>query len=133
MEIHRVEPRFRHIAPHLVVADVVRTAEHYRDALGFTIGSYFGSPPVFAMVIRGPVWIQFGKTDSQVITRNLDVRKLGLDAYVWMDNLDDFVDELKSRGANIVEGPVSRIYGMREVTIDDIDGHRLIFGESTES
>jgi hypothetical protein len=48
-----------------------------------------------------------------------------------MDNLDALVDELKARGANIVEGPVTRIYGMREITVDDIDGHRLIFGEST--
>jgi catechol 2,3-dioxygenase-like lactoylglutathione lyase family enzyme len=132
MELHRVEPQLRHVAPQFVVADVVRTAEHYRDALGFTIGSYFGSPPVFAMVFRGPVWIQFGQADSQAIARNLDVRKLGLDAYVWMDNLDALVDELKARGANIVEGPVSRIYGMREVSVDDIDGHRIVFGESTE-
>jgi catechol 2,3-dioxygenase-like lactoylglutathione lyase family enzyme len=132
MTTSEVAPRLRHIAPLFVVTEVVRTAEYYRDVLGFAIGSYFGSPPVFTMVSRGPVWIQLGKSDTNAVTRNLDVRKLGHDGYVWMDNLDAFVDEIRTRGANIVEGPVTRIYGMREVTIDDIDGHRLIFGESNE-
>jgi catechol 2,3-dioxygenase-like lactoylglutathione lyase family enzyme len=124
-------PRLRHIAPLLVVTDVVRTAEYYRDVLGFTIGGYFGSPPVFTMVSRGPMWIPLGKSDTEEVTRNLTVRKLGHDGYIWMDSLDALVDELRARGANIVEGPVTRIYGMREITVDDIDGHRLIFGEST--
>jgi hypothetical protein len=74
--------RLRHIAPLLVVTDVVRTAEYYRDILGFTIGGCFGSPPVFTMVSPGPVWIQLGRRDTEEVTRNLSVRKLGHDGYI---------------------------------------------------
>jgi hypothetical protein len=45
--------RFEDIVPQFVVPDVVRTAEYYRDVLGFTILGYFLDPPVYAMVRRG--------------------------------------------------------------------------------
>jgi catechol 2,3-dioxygenase-like lactoylglutathione lyase family enzyme len=35
------------IAPQLVVRDVVKTSEYYRDVLGFRIINYFLDPPVY--------------------------------------------------------------------------------------
>jgi len=71
------------IAPQFVVLDVVKTAEYYRDVLGFTILGYFLDPPVFAMVARNEVEIHFCKADSLQIQVNEAVRRgLGTDAYI---------------------------------------------------
>ncbi len=49
--------KFNAVAPVLLVEDVVRAAEHYRDRTGFELTSYFGNPPEFTMVRRAEVRI----------------------------------------------------------------------------
>ena len=39
-------------APILLVADVVASAEHYRDKLGFNFDRFWGDPPCFCMPQR---------------------------------------------------------------------------------
>lgn len=53
--------KFIKVAPPFVVTDVMKTAEFYRDSLGFKILDYFLDPPVYAMVERDDVEIHFGK------------------------------------------------------------------------
>ena len=122
--------RLKGIAPQFVVADVVRAAEHYRDALGFTIVDYFGDPPVFAIVRRDGVEIHLGKRDTGNTVPNRTVCGDGLDAYIWVEDLDALTHDLRARRAKILEGPVSRKYGMRELIVEDDSGYRLAFGES---
>ena len=57
--------RFFRSDPHFVVADVVAAAEYYRDVFGFRIMGVFFEPPVFAMVERDNVVIQFGRVDPE--------------------------------------------------------------------
>ncbi|HKP67750.1 MAG TPA: VOC family protein [Pyrinomonadaceae bacterium] len=121
--------RFTRSAPQFVVPDVVRTAEYYRDELGFSILGYFAEPPVFAMVERDDVEIHFGKSDSGQVQVNESVRTgLGTDVYIWVDDIDELFRELSSRNVEIVEGPVKRVYNCIEVTIRDINGFQLVFG-----
>jgi len=54
-------PRLIGIGPQLVVTDVIKTAEYYRDVLAFTIIDYFLDPPVYAMVQRDGMQVHFGK------------------------------------------------------------------------
>ena len=117
-------------APTFVVLDVVKTAEYYRDVLGFTILGYFLDPPVFAMVARDGVEIHFGKADGDEIKVNESVRKgLGTDAYVFVSNLEALHKEFLEKGAKIIEGPIRRVYGCTEITINDCNGFQLVFGE----
>jgi hypothetical protein len=117
------------ICPQFIVADVVVTAEYYRDIFGFKILGYFLDPPVFAMVARDVAEIHFGKIDSgHAASPNLARRKgLGSDAYIWTTDLHALHAELKERGANIIEGPVQRIYNCLELVVDDLNGFRLVF------
>lgn len=119
------------IAPTFVVKDVVKTAEYYRDALGFKILGYFAEPPVYAMVARDSVEIHFGKADDGSETQvNASVRKgLGNDVYVFVSDINALFEEFKRGGVNITEGPVQRIYGCTEITIRDCNGFQLVFGE----
>ena len=40
------------IVPTFLVADVIASAEHYRDALGFSFDRFWGDPPQFVFVER---------------------------------------------------------------------------------
>src|SRR5262245_32024673 len=121
--------RLKSIAPHFVVPEVVRAAEHYRDKLGFEIRGYFGKPPVFAIVRRDTVEIHFGKSDSGRPAPGSAHRDEGLDAYVFVEDVDALFAELKQRGADIVEGPAQRSYGCREIVVRDLDGFMIAFGQ----
>ncbi len=116
-----------------VVPDVVAAAEYYRDALGFKILSYFQKPPVFASVARDEAEIHLGKTDPGALpSPNLTRRRgVGSDAYIWVDDVDALHQELKARGAKIVEGPVTRVYNCYELVVDDLNGYRLVFAGGT--
>lgn len=121
--------RFKDIAPQFVVPNVVQAAECYRDRLGFNIADYFGDPPVFAIVSRDGVELHFGRGDPGASQPNRAARRDGLDGYIWVEDLDALATELQSRGANVVEGPVLRGYGLREIIVEDYNGFRLAFGE----
>jgi catechol 2,3-dioxygenase-like lactoylglutathione lyase family enzyme len=121
-------PEFLRVAPHFTVPDVVEAARYYVEVLGFENRGFFGSPPVFAMLGRGPVEIYFNQDPAS--RGAVRVRApVGADAYFHVRRVDDLHAELKERGARIVDGPVTRVYRMRELVVDDCHGLRLVFGE----
>jgi predicted enzyme related to lactoylglutathione lyase len=123
-------PRLRSIAPHFAVPDVVAAAEYYRDVLGFTLNSYFLDPPVFAMLERDGVAIHLGKQDAGMsAVPNSSFRQIGLDAYIWVEKIAALAAEFAAAGADIVEGPVTRVYGCTEIVVRDLNGYRIAFGE----
>ena len=122
--------KLKKIAPQFVVLDVVKTAEYYRDELGFTILGYFKDPPVYAMVARDDVEIHFGKADADKVQMNESVRRgLGTDVYVWVSDINGLFEELSAKNVEIVEGPVKQIYGSTEIVIRDCNGFQLVFGD----
>jgi len=115
-------------APQFTVPDVVAAANYYRDVLGFENRGFFGDPPVFAMLGRDDV--EFFFNQSSEVGGQIHLRAaVGYDAYIHITGLDLLVDELTRRGATIIEGPVQRVYGMRELVVEDCHGLRLAFGE----
>jgi catechol 2,3-dioxygenase-like lactoylglutathione lyase family enzyme len=118
--------------PSFVVADVVKTAEYYRDKLGFEILGYFWEdPPVFAIVGRDGVNFHFGKIDEgKEMKVNTDLRReIGHDAYVFTSDIQALFEEFSEKGVEIVEGPVQRVYNCIELIIRDCNGFQLIFAQ----
>lgn len=122
-------PKIIGIAPQLVVEDVVKTAEYYRDKLGFSIIDYFLDPPVYAMVHRDGFQIHFGKADAGHFKTNGDYRKISTDFIIWIPEIDLFYEEVKERGADIVEDIVQRVYGSREFRIKDCNGYLITIAD----
>lgn len=120
---------FKKLATQFVVDDVVKTAEYYRDVLGFELLGYFLDPPVYAMLARGGVEMHFGKADAAPQGSSVPFRRVGFDAYIWVDDIQGLYDELKTAGADIVEGPVKRVYESTEVVIKDLNGFTIVFGD----
>ena len=117
------------VAPQFVVGDVVKTAEYYRDFLGFKILDYFLDPPVFAMVERDGVELHFGKADREDVKTNTIRRKIGYDAYIWTSDIAALYEEFKIKNVNIIEGPVKRQYGRREIVIKDCNDFKIAFAD----
>lgn len=114
------------VAPQLVVTDVVETAEYYRDVLGFEFLGTFGEPPVYAIVRRDGVEIHFGLAEKGGVS-NAEVRSGSFDLYIWVSDIEAIFDELKAAGADIVEGPVKRVYDCVEIVVRDRNGYVLVF------
>ena len=120
---------FGTVAPQFIVADVVATAEYYRDVLGFEITDYFLDPPVHAIVTRGASQVFLGKGNDSVGVSNRSLKPVGIDAYFRVSGLDSLVDEISAKGGVILEGPVARSYNVRELVVKDCNGFVLVFGE----
>lgn len=121
-------PNFLAVAPQFTVPDVVAAASYYCDVLGFENRGFFGDPPVFAMLGRGNVELFFNQ--GRGVAGELRPRAaVGYDAYIHVTGLNELHGELTNRGAKVLEGPVERVYGMRELVIEDCHGLRLAFGE----
>jgi catechol 2,3-dioxygenase-like lactoylglutathione lyase family enzyme len=132
--------RFLAAVPQFTVPDLVRTAEYYRDVLGFQIAGYWNgesvthapeTPPVFAIVWRDQIQVFFSLADESEVRRG---RADGAyDAYFRVTGIDALAEELHKRGADIVDGPEDRIYGQRELVVADCNELILAFGEETRS
>lgn len=128
--------RFDSVVPQFTVPDVVQTAQYYRDVLGFEIAGYWDGdeehhdperPAFFGIVRRGPVRLHFNRADqSEVRTGKAEG---AYDLYFHVTGVDALVEELRRRGADIVDGPDDRVYDQREVVVRDCNGLMLAFGE----
>ncbi len=122
----------RSAVPYFLVEDVFATAEFYRDVLGFTFDEFFGEPPSFTIVTRDDVRIMFRQmrpARPSVARPNRSVMDETFDAYVYVTSVDALATELRGKKADIVEGPIDRIYNMRELLVRDCNGYMLAFGE----
>ena len=129
--------RLKRAVPQFTVSDVVRTAQYYRDILGFQIASYWDGelashatdpPPYFAIVWRDDVQVYFGRGDDS--QSPLAASEGGYHAYFHVDGVDALAEELRARGATILDGPEDRTYNQRELVIRDCNGFVLAFGEA---
>ena len=124
--------------PQFTVPDLVRTAEYYRDVLGFQIAGYWDgarvslvpdTSPVFAIVWRDQVQVFFNRADQPVVRTHPD--EGAPDVYLRVTGIDALAEELRTSGADIIDGPEDRVYGQRELVVTDCNGLILCFGEDT--
>ena len=126
-------PRFSAAVPQFSVADVLATVQYYRDHLGFAVGDLVGDPPEWGAVGRDAVELFFNRLPTGASARPR-IRALGAyDAYFRVIGVDQLATEFGARGAVIREGPADRVYEMREVVIEDLNGLVLAFGEPVTS
>lgn len=107
----------------LAVHDVERSLRHYVDVLGFS--ELRIDAPGWRFVERGPVRIDMGECADA-----LAPSRLGDHSYfarIFVDDLDAYHREIAPRGADIMSGPADRPWGLREMAVRTVDGHRIMF------
>ena len=109
-------------APVFVVRDVPKSVAYYRDALGFDIEFLYGEPTFYAGVERDNVLIHLQAAHEAR-------RQPGQAAMnVFVSDVDALYQELKERGAKVLNSPEDYAYGMRDFNVADLDGNELCFG-----
>ena len=118
----------------LIVSDLEASAKFYQKALGFkhifTMPGPGGKPALVHLR-----WLKYADLlislprDGQPIP---EPRGAGISLSFQMlerfdGNLDALTEQAKANGANIVSGPLDQPWNVRELTILDPDGYRLVF------
>ena len=104
--------------PELPVADVERAQQHYRDALGFEIGWLYPGKGIGAAwrADMGPIFFRKRNPPFEPAIH-----------WVFAEDIDASYQELKSLGANIVEPLERKPWGLRQFTVQDLDGNLFYF------
>lgn len=108
----------------VAVHDLKRSAEFYRDVLGFEIQE-----------IGDPDWRFFTKDQCCIMAGEcpdaLPIRRLGdhsYFAYLMVSNIDEYFERVSAKGAEIIKPLQDEPWFMREFGIRTVDGHRMMFG-----
>ena len=118
---------FLEAAPLLLVDDVVGSGEYWRDVLGFNLGRYFGTPPMFTIMQRNAARVMLRQAPG--VTTSNNARDPGaLDLYIWVSDVIALHEELKARGAEIVDPPEMED-GRNEMLVRETNGYLICFGE----
>ena len=103
--------------PELPVADVERAQRHYRDVLGFEIGWLYPGGEIGA-VLRDKTTIFFRKRTPPFEPAV---------HWVFAPDIEASYQEMMASGANIVDPLERKPWGLRQFTVQDLDGNLFYF------
>lgn len=109
----------------LAVPDLARSGAYYRDVLGFTIREV--GDPGWRFFIKDACCIMAGECPDAIPAADLGDHSYF--AYIDVDDIDTYFDELKRNGAEFIKDLRSEPWGMREFGVRTVDGHRIMFGQ----
>ncbi len=105
--------------PILYSADVVRSITYYMEQLAFDEKWEWDNPTTFGGVSKDCVNLFFCLKNQG---------NPGTWIAVNVDNVDEYYETIKSRGAKILAVPEDKEWNMREMLVEDPDGHIIRFG-----
>jgi len=119
--------------PTLIVKDVEASSNFYQNALGFkhifTMPGLDGQPSL--------VHLRWAKYADLLITKSRDAKELpeprgvgvslNFNMFEYFNgDMEAFAKHARDNGANVI-GPIDQPWNVREVTVLDPDGYKLIF------
>ena len=121
-----------YISPTLAVRNMKQTIQFYRDSLGFKIGMTFpdADNPEYADLSKDGMVLMFIPAENIGIGRE-EKFGVGVNIYMQIDgDIDKYYNELKDKDVKIVVDIKDEPYGIRDFTIEDIDGYKLTFNKA---
>ena len=113
----------------IAVPNLVRSADFYRDALGFEVRD-----------MGDPGWRMFVKDSCQIMagecTEAIPPAELGDHSYfgyLVVDGVDNYYNRARSKNVEIVKPLRDEPWGMREFGLRTVDGHRIMIGSHIPS
>jgi uncharacterized glyoxalase superfamily protein PhnB len=121
-------------APILLVADVVKSANYFRDKLGFTYTRFWGEPPDFVILVRDGCRVMLSQVDdpARIVPHWHNVSHMW-NIYFWVDDVDAIYAEMQASGAIIDYSLGMKDYGVKEFGVQDLDGHDIAFGQASST
>lgn len=110
---------FEEAVPILNVKDLPASMDYYVQKLGFKKEWDWGEPPTFGCVRRGKVEIFLCQGCQG---------QPGTWISIFMDDVDALYEEYRKSGAIILEEPKNYPWEVREMQVEDLDGHHFRMG-----
>ncbi len=135
-------------AVHLTVASAKRSIKFYRDKLGFTLCHCYPDTkqPVWASLVLDRQNVMVGELVSPEAGKEMGMSKdernwlkkeskafakhehgVGVAVYLHVADVDRYCRALKKRRVPAVVPLKTQFYGIRDFTVEDPDGYRLVF------
>jgi len=120
-----------YLSPLLAVRNMKETIEFYMNVLGFKIGMFFpdAENPEYADLSKDGMVLMFLPAKNVGITSE---ERLGIGVNMYMEidgNIDEYYAELKRKGVKIAADIKDEPFGIRDFTVEDIDGYQLTFNK----
>ena len=115
---------FRHSVPILYSSDVRRSIQYYTEVLGFKNKWEWNDPPGFGGVSKDSVDVFFCK-DGQ--------GSPGTWIAIMVNDVDELYETIKAKGGKVLAEPEDKEWGLREMLVQDPDGHIIRFGQHKTS
>jgi uncharacterized glyoxalase superfamily protein PhnB len=121
------------ISPLLAVRNMKETIDFYTKSLGFKLGMCFpdATNPEYADLSKDGMAIMVIPAENHGISPK---EKFGVGVYLYMHidgNIDEYYQELKGRGVKIAVDIKDEPFGVRDFTVEDINGYKLVFNHTT--
>lgn len=110
------------------VPDICKTAEYYRDMLGFRRVDYLNAQEKHICLYRDNVEFILTQSNGHEVIPNRVLYGYGGDAYVIVREQQELQDEYEKKGVRIVQKLHKTDYHNQEFVIEDIDGRWIYFG-----
>jgi len=119
------------LSPTLAVRNMKETIEFYKNALGFKMGMVFpdADNPEYADLSKDGMVLMFIPAENVGIGSE---EKLGIGVNFYMEidgDIDEYYTELKNRGVKIAVDIKDEPFGIRDFTVEDINGYQLTFNQ----
>lgn len=125
--------RFSSVTPNLIVRDVKKSTEFYRDVLGFEIKQTVpdAEPFVFVWLERDgvPVFLNDLNAAAHDYPDAARLPQGGTAALFFIVSGVDSYHATVAPKANVIMPLKTQFYGMREFAVTDPDGHIITFAE----
>ena len=111
--------------PILPASDLEAAVGFYSVKLGFDLAGQWNNEdgaPNFAIVQLGDVTLGLSAADREGSGDDWS-------AYVYVEDIGAFTDQILGRGVKILRGPEDSFYHCREVEVTDPHGNRLCFAQ----
>jgi len=124
-----------YLSPTLAVRNMKETIEFYKDSLGFKVGMCFpdANNPEYADLSKDGMVLMFIPAENHGISHE---DKFGIGVYLYMQidgDIDEYYQELKKKGVNIAVDIKDEPYGVRDFTVEDINGYKLAFNQVSKT
>jgi uncharacterized glyoxalase superfamily protein PhnB len=121
------QARLLRTAPFLLVADVVKAAEYYRDKLGFSTKLYH-EPPDFCIASRDGQSVRLVKASHpERIVPNWKLMNSVSNVMFTVEQIDVLYAEFQMRGAHIDYTLYDTPWGTKEFGVQDVDEYDISF------
>jgi catechol 2,3-dioxygenase-like lactoylglutathione lyase family enzyme len=125
-----LEPLLTGHATVLLVDDVRRALEYYRDALGFSVEAYDRIPDHYGYAARDGCHVHFARFEGVAPMPNSERVPPACSTSISMSRtLWGCTPSSSTAAQELLHGPVEPGYGLREVRVRDTHGYVLAFGQ----